>query len=79
MRPSRRDLLYGTAAVTLSGAYSYGQQRRLFDSHCHIIDHRFPIVANRRFFAPRDRAVFERYRKPTFLRERLTRFSRLLT
>ena len=21
-------------------------RRRLFDSHCHIIDHRFPIVAN---------------------------------
>jgi predicted TIM-barrel fold metal-dependent hydrolase len=24
-------------------------RRRLFDSHCHIIDHRFPIVANQGF------------------------------
>lgn len=27
-------------------------QRRLFDSHCHIIDHRFPIVANQGYVAP---------------------------
>lgn len=26
--------------------------RRLFDSHCHIIDHRFPIVANNGFRPP---------------------------
>ncbi len=26
--------------------------RKLFDSHCHIIDHRFPIVANRGFSPP---------------------------
>ena len=28
------------------------QQRRLFDSHCHIIDHRFPIVANQGYTPP---------------------------
>jgi predicted TIM-barrel fold metal-dependent hydrolase len=27
-------------------------QRRLFDSHCHIIDHRFPIVANQGYLPP---------------------------
>lgn len=26
--------------------------RRLFDSHCHIIDHRFPIVANQAYDPP---------------------------
>jgi predicted TIM-barrel fold metal-dependent hydrolase len=33
---------------------SLGQvpQRRLFDSHCHIIDHRFPIVANQGYIPP---------------------------
>lgn len=27
-------------------------QRRLFDSHCHIINHRFPIVANQGYLPP---------------------------
>jgi hypothetical protein len=27
-------------------------QRRLFDSHCHIIDHCFPIVANQGYIPP---------------------------
>jgi predicted TIM-barrel fold metal-dependent hydrolase len=27
-------------------------ERRLFDSHCHIIDHRFPIVANQGYSPP---------------------------
>lgn len=26
--------------------------RRLFDSHCHIIDHRFPIIANQGYVPP---------------------------
>ncbi|MBI1775167.1 MAG: amidohydrolase family protein [Proteobacteria bacterium] len=30
----------------------YARQRRLFDSHCHIIDHRFPIVANQGYTPP---------------------------
>src|SRR4029450_2134413 len=46
MHLSRRDFLSGTAAGTLSAASSYAQQRRLFDSHCHIIDHPYPIGAN---------------------------------
>lgn len=28
------------------------RRRRLFDSHCHIIDHRFPIVANQGYVPP---------------------------
>ncbi len=28
------------------------KQRRLFDSHCHIIDHRFPIVPNQGYTPP---------------------------
>ncbi len=51
MHLSRRDFL-STAAGTLSAASSYAQQRRLFDSHCHIIDHRFPIVANQGYIPP---------------------------
>ena len=26
--------------------------RKLFDSHCHVIDHRFPIVANHGYVPP---------------------------
>lgn len=29
-----------------------GRPRRLFDSHCHIIDHRFPIVSNQGYVPP---------------------------
>jgi predicted TIM-barrel fold metal-dependent hydrolase len=51
---NRRLFLSGTAAlaatVALDGARA--QQRRLFDSHCHIIDHRFPIVANQGYTPP---------------------------
>src|SRR4249919_3076363 len=52
MHLSRRDFLSGSAAVTLSAASGYAQQRRLFDSHCHIIDHRFPIVVNQAYTPP---------------------------
>src|SRR5687768_15129534 len=31
---------------------SNSPKRRLFDSHCHIIDHRFPIVANQGYVPP---------------------------
>ncbi|MGH6771337.1 MAG: amidohydrolase family protein [Xanthobacteraceae bacterium] len=27
-------------------------ERRLFDSHCHIIDHRFPVIANQGYTPP---------------------------
>jgi predicted TIM-barrel fold metal-dependent hydrolase len=46
MRLTRRGFVSGSAAVALSATAGLTQQRRLFDSHCHIIDHRFPIVAN---------------------------------
>ena len=52
MRLTRRDVLAGGAALAFSATVSRAQQRRLFDSHCHIIDHRFPIVANQGYTPP---------------------------
>ena len=52
MRLSRREILVGSAAVAVSPAIGFAQPRRLFDSHCHIIDHRFPIVANQGYTPP---------------------------
>lgn len=53
MNLTRRELLAGSAAVALSGSTGLAQQkRRLFDSHCHIIDHRFPIVPNQGYTPP---------------------------
>jgi predicted TIM-barrel fold metal-dependent hydrolase len=52
MRLTRRAFLSGSAAAALSATAGLAQQRRLFDSHCHIIDHRFPIVANQGYTPP---------------------------
>jgi len=52
MRLTRRAFLSSGAAVALSGTAGFAQQRRLFDSHCHIIDHRFPIVVNQGYTPP---------------------------
>ena len=52
MRLTRRAFLSGSAAAALSATAGLTQQRRLFDSHCHIIDHRFPIVANQGYTPP---------------------------
>ena len=52
MRPTRRAFLSGGAAAALSATAGLAQQRRLFDSHCHIIDHRFPIVASQGYTPP---------------------------
>jgi predicted TIM-barrel fold metal-dependent hydrolase len=53
MKLTRRELLAGGAAVALSGLPGQAQKRRrLFDSHCHIIDHRFPIVPNQGYTPP---------------------------
>jgi predicted TIM-barrel fold metal-dependent hydrolase len=52
MHLSRRSFMSGSAAVALNAATGHAQQRRLFDSHCHIIDHRFPIVANQGYTPP---------------------------
>ena len=49
---SRRDFLTSSAAVALCATAGFAQQRRLFDSHCHIIDHRFPIVPNQGYTPP---------------------------
>jgi predicted TIM-barrel fold metal-dependent hydrolase len=52
MRLTRRSVLSGSTAVALSATAGLSQQRRLFDSHCHIIDHRFPIVPNQGYTPP---------------------------
>jgi predicted TIM-barrel fold metal-dependent hydrolase len=49
MHPNRRDVIRSIAACTFSAAASLpvrAAQPRIFDSHCHIIDHRFPITPN---------------------------------
>ena len=47
-----RDFPFGNAAAAIRPAASHARQRRLFDSHCHIIDHRFPIVASQGYTPP---------------------------
>src|SRR5205823_7852250 len=47
-----RAFLSGGAAAALGATAGLTQQRRLFDSHFHIIDHRFPIVANQGYTPP---------------------------
>ena len=52
---TRRALLQGAAAFAAGAALDRAQAqapRRLFDSHCHIIDHRFPIVVNQGYTPP---------------------------
>jgi predicted TIM-barrel fold metal-dependent hydrolase len=49
---TRRGFLAGGAAAALGAASGQAQPRRLFDSHCHIIDHRFPIVPNQGYTPP---------------------------
>jgi predicted TIM-barrel fold metal-dependent hydrolase len=55
MTMNRRGFLSGASALlastTLPQAHAQGG-RRIFDSHCHIIDHRFPIVANQGYTPP---------------------------
>ena len=55
MMLNRREWLGGAAALLAGSALDRaGAQpaRRLFDSHCHIIDHRFPIVPNQGYTPP---------------------------
>ena len=55
MRLNRREWLGGAAAIVAGSALdrvSAQPARRLFDSHCHIIDHRFPIVPNQGYTPP---------------------------
>src|SRR6266566_2492915 len=55
MMLNRREWLGGTAAIIAASAFDRAAAqpaRRLFDSHCHIIDHRFPIVVNQGYTPP---------------------------
>ena len=55
MTINRREWLGGAAALVAGSALDRaGAQpaRKLFDSHCHIIDHRFPIVPNQGYTPP---------------------------
>lgn len=57
MNLNRRGFLSGASALLASAALPQAQaqaqgSRRIFDSHCHIIDHRFPIVANQGYTPP---------------------------
>jgi predicted TIM-barrel fold metal-dependent hydrolase len=50
---NRRTLLAGSAALLIaSNAGTRAADRRLFDAHCHIIDHRFPIIPNQGYTPP---------------------------
>ena len=55
MMQDRHAAIGGTPAVRAASGFDRGpahSSRRLFDSHCHIIDHRFPIVANQGYTPP---------------------------
>ena len=55
MMLNRREWLSGAAAIVAASAVDRAAAqpaRRLFDSHCHIIDHRFPIVPNQGYTPP---------------------------
>ena len=51
---SDRHAVIDGAAVAMAGTAPASARagRRVFDSHCHIIDHRFPIVANQAYTPP---------------------------
>lgn len=50
MELGRRAAFGGLAALVSAAAQA--QPRRLFDSHCHIIDHRFPIIPAQGYTPP---------------------------
>lgn len=53
MLMDRRRFLAGSAALaTMALAPLRAAERRIFDSHCHIIDHAFPIVPNQGYTPP---------------------------
>ena len=51
---SRRQAMQSMAlsVSALSGCASLSNQDPIFDAHCHIIDHRFPVVANQGYIPP---------------------------
>ena len=54
MSISRRQAMQSMAlsASALSGCASLATQDPIFDAHCHIIDHRFPVIANQGYIPP---------------------------
>ena len=59
MNLNRRGFLTGASALLAGTALPQAQEKaqaqsghKLFDSHCHIIDHRFPIVPNQGYTPP---------------------------
>jgi predicted TIM-barrel fold metal-dependent hydrolase len=55
MRSNRRAFITGGTATLTGTSFDRATgrpARRIFDSHCHIIDHRFPIVANQGYTPP---------------------------
>jgi predicted TIM-barrel fold metal-dependent hydrolase len=57
MKLDRRAFFRGASALAVATAFNDGEapaqaRRRLFDSHLHIIDHRFPVVANQGYTPP---------------------------
>ncbi len=49
---SRRTVLAGLTALAAGGGDANAAGRRLFDSHFHIIDPRFPLVVNQGYTPP---------------------------
>jgi predicted TIM-barrel fold metal-dependent hydrolase len=52
MALNRRESMSGAVAAAALDPVTALAGRRIFDSHCHIIDHRFPIVANQGYTPP---------------------------
>jgi predicted TIM-barrel fold metal-dependent hydrolase len=52
MRATRREFLVSGTTAALTAGTVRAQPRRLFDSHCHIIDKRFPIVPSQGYTPP---------------------------
>ncbi len=54
MRISRRLAMQSMAltASAVSGCASLTIKDSIFDAHCHIIDHRFPVIANQGYIPP---------------------------
>lgn len=66
MNTRRRRLLLGSAGLFglgLATNAKAGMNANIFDAHCHIIDDRFPIVANQGYVPPR--FTLDEYRRET--------------
>jgi predicted TIM-barrel fold metal-dependent hydrolase len=62
----RRNFIIGAGAIagtSLVGCANRAQDNEIFDSHCHIIDNRFPIVPNQGYIPPS--FTLEEYRQKT--------------